>query len=155
MKRRKFITLIGGAAAAWPVSALAQSGRKPALIGYLTGVPLSSTTSARVFLQGLRDLGYVEARDFQITYRSSDGYQDRLPALAAELVQLDPGVIVAGVRYVIRIGIARGQWQAAIYLSDKELPKETTIVGTRRDAEIAASRIIDAWIKKRFRKNLL
>ena len=95
MKRRKFITLIGGAAAAWPVSALAQSGRKPALIGSLTGVPLSSTTSARVFLQGLRDLGYVEARDFQITYRSSDGYQDRLPALAAELVQLNPDVIVA------------------------------------------------------------
>ena len=95
MKRRQFITLIGGAAAAWPLAALAQSGRKPALIGYLTGVPLSSTTSPGVFVQGLKDLGYVEGRDFQITYRSSEGYQDRLAALAAELVQLNPDVIVA------------------------------------------------------------
>jgi len=95
MKRRRFITLIGGAAAAWPVSVLAESERKPALIGYLTGVPLSSTTSARVFLQGLQDLGYAEGRDLQILYRSSDGYQDRLPALAEELVRLNPDVIVA------------------------------------------------------------
>ena len=54
-----------------------------------------------------------------------------------------------GVRYAIRIGIAREQWQAAIYLADKELPKETTVVGTRQNAEIAASSIIDAWLKKR------
>jgi putative ABC transport system substrate-binding protein len=94
MRRRQFITLIGGVAA-WPVSALAQSGRKLALIGYLAGSPLSSTTNAGVFLQGLRDLGYVEGRDLQITYRSSDGYQDRLPALAEELVRLKPDVIVA------------------------------------------------------------
>jgi hypothetical protein len=60
-----------------------------------------------------------------------------------------------GVRYVTRIGIARGQWQVAIYLADKELPKEATVVGTRRDAEIVANRIIDAWMKKRFRENLL
>jgi hypothetical protein len=60
-----------------------------------------------------------------------------------------------GVQYAIRIGIARGQWQVAIYLADKELPKETTVVGTRRDAEIAANRIIDAWMKKRFRENLV
>ena len=44
--------------------------------------------------------------------------------------------------------------EVAIYLADKELPKETTVVGTRRDAEIAANRIIDAWMKKRFRENL-
>ena len=54
-----------------------------------------------------------------------------------------------GVRYAIRIGIAREQWQAAIYLADKELPKETTVVGARQNAEIAASSIIDAWLKKR------
>jgi putative ABC transport system substrate-binding protein len=94
MKRRQFITLIGGAAAAWPVTALAQA-RKPALIAWLTGAPLSSTTSTRMFLQGLQDLGYVEGPDLQITYRSSDGYQDRLPALAEELVRLNPDVIVA------------------------------------------------------------
>src|SRR6516164_1157022 len=69
--------------------------RKLALIAWLTGAPLSSTTSTRMFLQGLQDLGYVEAREFQMTYRSSDGYQDRLPALAQELVRLNPDVIVA------------------------------------------------------------
>ena len=94
MKRRQFITLIGGAAAAWPLTALAQA-RKTALIAWLTGSPLSSTTNARVFLQALQDLGYVAGRDLQITYRSSDGYQDRLPALAEELVRLNPDVIVA------------------------------------------------------------
>jgi len=94
MKRRQFIELVGGAAAAWPLTALAQA-RKTALIAWLTGSPLSSTTNARVFLQALQDLGYVEGRDLQITYRSSDGYQDRLPALAEELVRLNPDVIVA------------------------------------------------------------
>ena len=54
-----------------------------------------------------------------------------------------------GVRYAIRIGIARGQWQVAVYFPDKERPKETAVVGTRRDAEIAAGLIIDAWIKRR------
>src|SRR5215471_18295716 len=88
MKRRQFITLVGGAAAAWPVAALAQA-RKPALIAWLAGSPLSSTTNSRMFLQGLQDLGYVEDREFQITYRSSNGYQDRLPALAEELVRLN------------------------------------------------------------------
>jgi hypothetical protein len=54
----------------------------------------------------------------------------------------------------IRIGIARDQWQVAVYLPDKELPKETTVFGTRRDAEIAASSIIDAWIKRRVHEHL-
>jgi hypothetical protein len=60
-----------------------------------------------------------------------------------------------GVRYAIRIGIARGQWQVAVYLPDKEFPKETAVVGTRQAAEAAASSIIDAWLKERFRENLL
>jgi putative tryptophan/tyrosine transport system substrate-binding protein len=90
MRRRQFITLIGGAAAAWPVWAFAGDQDKPALIGYLT------PTSVRPpFVQGLRELGLVEGRDFQITYRSSGGYQDRLPALAEELVGLKPDIIVA------------------------------------------------------------
>jgi putative tryptophan/tyrosine transport system substrate-binding protein len=68
------------------------------------GVPLSSTTSAAMFLQGLQDLGYVEGRDLQITYRSSDGYGDRLPALAEELVRLKPDVLVgAGLDAVVAL----------------------------------------------------
>ena len=90
MKRREFITLIGGAAAAWPVWAFAGDQREPALIGYLT-----PTSVQPPFVQGLRELGLVEGRDFQITYRSSGGYQDRLPALAEELVGLKPDIIVA------------------------------------------------------------
>jgi hypothetical protein len=57
-----------------------------------------------------------------------------------------------GIRYAVRIGIARGHWQVAIYFADKELPEERTVVGTRHDAEIAARSIIDAWLKKRFRR---
>jgi len=57
-----------------------------------------------------------------------------------------------GVRYAIRLGIARGQWQVAVYLPDKELPKETTVLGARQNAEIAATSIIDAWLKKRSHK---
>jgi hypothetical protein len=60
-----------------------------------------------------------------------------------------------GVRYAIRLGITRGQWQVAVYLPDKELPKETTVVGTRQAAKIAATKIINAGLKKRPRKHLL
>ena len=60
-----------------------------------------------------------------------------------------------GVRYVIRIGIARGQWQVAVYLPGKKFPKETTVVGTRQAAEAAASSIINAWLKKRLRENTI
>jgi ABC-type uncharacterized transport system substrate-binding protein len=68
------------------------------------GAPLTATTSARMFLQGLQDLGYAEGRDLQITYRSSDGYQDRLPALAEELVQLKPDVLIgAGLDAVVAL----------------------------------------------------
>jgi hypothetical protein len=59
------------------------------------------------------------------------------------------------VRYAIRIGIARSQWQVAIYFPNNEVPEERAVVGTRQDAEIAARSMIDAWLKKRFRKHLL
>ena len=80
MRRRQFIKLIGGAAAAWPVSALAESERKPARIGYMTPLPLNPS-----FVQGLRELGYFEGRDFEIEYRNSRA-PGSLPALAEELV---------------------------------------------------------------------
>src|SRR6516164_3290950 len=90
MRRRQFITLIGRAAAAWPITAFAGDQNKPTLIGYLTPLPLNPN-----FTQGLQELGYVEGRDFEIEYRNSRA-PGSLPALAEELVRLKPDVILAG-----------------------------------------------------------
>src|SRR5215813_8025593 len=95
MRRREFITLFGGAAVGWPVAASAQQAAKIARIGWL-GQNLAPAPQAReAFRQGLRDLGYVEGRNFVIEYRDAEGKFDRLPALAAELVALKVDVIVA------------------------------------------------------------
>jgi putative ABC transport system substrate-binding protein len=96
MRRREFITLLGRAAVAWPVAARAQPSTKRPLIAWLS---LGASTATQVFidafLQGMRDHGYVEGRQFDITYRFADGYIERLPALADELVRLNPNVILA------------------------------------------------------------
>jgi putative ABC transport system substrate-binding protein len=71
--------------------ALAQVSPKRPLIAWLSSATQAySTSKATVFLQAMRELGYVEGKNFDIAYRSSGGYQDRLPALAKELVQLQP-----------------------------------------------------------------
>ena len=96
MQRRQFITLLGGAAVAWPLGALAQpqSGKVPR-IGFLTRAT-DASVSAQIdaFRQSLRDLGWVEQKSISIEYRDAEGQADRLPALAAELVRLNVDVIV-------------------------------------------------------------
>src|SRR5262245_54464593 len=93
MRRREFITLLGGAAVGWPVAANAQQPAKIARIGWL-GHDLAANPWAReAFRQGLRDLGYVEVRNFVIEFRDAEGKLDRFPALAAELVALKVDVI--------------------------------------------------------------
>jgi putative tryptophan/tyrosine transport system substrate-binding protein len=95
MKRREFMTLLGGAAA-WPTVALAQDRRVRPLIGWLAFTPLALISPYRdPLLEGLRDLGYVEGRNFDMAYRTAEGHQDRLPVAAAELVQLNPDIIIA------------------------------------------------------------
>jgi putative ABC transport system substrate-binding protein len=97
MRRREFIGVVG-ATVAWPVAAaLGQVSHKRPLIAFLSPGAEKFTMShtAPSFLQEMRDLGYLEGRDFDITYRFSEGYQNRLPALAEELVQLKPNVILA------------------------------------------------------------
>src|SRR5437868_1832600 len=95
MRRREFITFLGGLAAAWPITGRAQQAAKVARIGYLSTNLASSPHHHEAFRQGLRDLGYVEGRNVVIEYRDAEGKVERLPALAAELVALKVDVIVA------------------------------------------------------------
>src|SRR5262245_50408923 len=94
MRRREFITILGGAAA-WPLTARAQQGERVRRIGILETTSRSlNATNLEAFREALRELGHIEGRNLVIEYRSADGHSERFPELAMELVRLNCDLII-------------------------------------------------------------
>jgi putative tryptophan/tyrosine transport system substrate-binding protein len=94
VKRREFITLLGGAAVAWPLAARAQQPAKVPRVGILSPAASETAGTLNAFREKIRDLGYVEGETIALDFRLSKGIMDALPALAEELVRIPVNVIV-------------------------------------------------------------
>ena len=94
MKRREFITLVGGTVAAWPFAARAQQAGKQPTIGFLGAAPSIESQRIAAFVQRLRELGWIDGRNLAIEYRWAEGRNERYTEIAAELVRLKVDVIV-------------------------------------------------------------
>jgi putative ABC transport system substrate-binding protein len=102
MKRREFITLLGGTAITWPLTARAQQGGKVYRIGFLANDPtIPATTPGAAFREGLRESGFVEGQNIVIEWRFAEGRVDVMAELAAQLVRLDLDLIVTSANAAI------------------------------------------------------
>jgi putative tryptophan/tyrosine transport system substrate-binding protein len=120
--RREFITLLGGAAAAWPLAARAQQPARLPIIGFFgPSTPSAMSQWVPVFVQRLRELGWIEGRTVALEYRWAEGRSERLPEIAAELVQLKVDIIVT---YATPPVVAAKQATAVI-------PIVSAVMGTR------------------------
>src|SRR4051812_25702477 len=94
LKRREFITLLGGAAMAWPLTARAQQAPVP-VIGLLSPIAANGASFfLEAYRRGLKETGFVEGQNVKVEYRWADGHYDRLPALATELLSMRVSVIM-------------------------------------------------------------
>ena len=97
MRRREFITLLGGAAAGWPLAARAQQSGKLPTIGFLGATTASGASQWVIaFVQRLRELGWIEGRTMAIEYRWAEGRSERFTEIANEFVRLKVDIIVIG-----------------------------------------------------------
>src|SRR5215831_2907799 len=140
IKRRAFITLIGGAAA-WPLAARAQQQVRP-LIGVLS--PLSAASAARNiagFRSGLRDLGYLEGHNATLALRYGDGAPERMAPLAQELVALKPDVLMAGARSGALAAQAATQTIPIIVI----VPDDPVVLGVAHSIAKPGGNITGTW----------
>jgi putative ABC transport system substrate-binding protein len=105
--RREFITLLGGAAAAWPIGARAQQPA-PQVVGYLGSIAATDVNRLRAFRQGLGEAGFTEGRNVTIDYREAAAAAPRVPELVADLIRRQVRVIVTTAPVAIRVKAVTG-----------------------------------------------